>query len=323
MVLLLDRLDDTVRSADALAEVTGLPVLGTVPRLTRAQQRSVVTMAEPRSPASESYRTLRTSVQFVQVGTPLRVLHVSSPEQGDGKSLVASNLAVAIAGAGAPHHPHRLRPAPAPCSTSASGWPADRASPRCWWVRPPSRTFLQPVPGADGLWVITAGSIAPNPAEMLASPAAAAVFDQLREMAEVVVVDGPPLLPVTDSQVLARLADATLLVVTAGRSRLNRIRRALDLVNRVDAHVVGTVLNQLDDDAAAYSYLTSGDDLGEPPAGEGDLLAPLPRLSRRSRPGDGSPATGSSEKAGKATSAPVTTATIDGDRTGDGDDGGR
>jgi len=104
---------------------------------------------------------------------------------------------------------------------------------------------IQPVPGHEGLSLLGAGALPPNPAELLSSPAARQLFAALRQQFSLILIDSPPVLPVTDAVVLSKEADATLLVVAAGQTRGHDLQRAAEKLAQVNATVVGTVLNEV------------------------------------------------------------------------------
>jgi capsular exopolysaccharide synthesis family protein len=117
----------------------------------------------------------------------------------------------------------------------------------------PLSAALQPVPGQAGLALMASGPPPPNPSELLASRRTAEVLAALRSECDVVLVDSPPVLPVTDSIVLSRMVDATILVGTASRTTRKEYRRAVELLQQVDAPLVGTVLNGVEEEGL-YGY---------------------------------------------------------------------
>ena len=109
----------------------------------------------------------------------------------------------------------------------------------------PLEQVIQPVPGHENLHVLAAGSLPHNPAELLSGPAARQLFAALRQQFSLVLIDSPPVLPVTDAVILSKEADATLLVVAAGQTRSGDLQRAAEKLAQVNATVVGTVLNEV------------------------------------------------------------------------------
>jgi capsular exopolysaccharide synthesis family protein len=108
----------------------------------------------------------------------------------------------------------------------------------------PVEELVQAVPGDDNLWLLGSGELPPNPAELLNGRRIQEVFAALRELFDLVLIDSPPVLPVTDSVVLAKDADATLLIVAAGQTSRGDLQRAAEKLAQVNARVVGLVLNE-------------------------------------------------------------------------------
>ena len=213
----------------------------------------LVTLADPRSPAAEAYRTLRTNLEFSSLDQPLRTLVVTSAAPEEGKSTTLANLAVAEALAGkrvilvdadlrrpSQHQWFGLKNA-AGLTTALLDEGARREPP------------LQDT-RVQGLRVLTAGPLPPNPSELLASPAMAEVIARLGQMADLVLFDAPPVVAVTDAAVLSAQVDGVLLVVQAGRTKREHIARAQTLLEKVRARVIGAVLNDVKTDTTVYRY---------------------------------------------------------------------
>ena len=256
LAFLMEYLDNTVKTSEALARVSGdLPVLGLIPTVTgwrdRGQAR-VITRAAPSSPVSEAYRSLRTSLRFVGLDRPIRVMHVSSPASKDGKSTTVANLGVVLAQVGEKvvivdldlrrprmHEFFQLSNQKGFTSVILGDLPLSQA--------------LQEVPGVPGLSVLTAGPTPTSPSEMLSSSRSASVVATLRDSGYTVLLDSPPLLPVSDALVVSTMADASVLVASAGLTKTDEIKRALELLHQVHAPLVGIVLNRAAS-GAHYSY---------------------------------------------------------------------
>ncbi|MGY1694464.1 MULTISPECIES: polysaccharide biosynthesis tyrosine autokinase [unclassified Geodermatophilus] len=239
-----DLTDTRVRTPEDVARVTDLPLLGALDTPpARGGRRDLVVLTAPRSPAAEAVRALRTAVQFSALpGRPLSLL-VTSSHSGEGKSTVAANLALALADAGLrvalvdadlrrPSVADTLGLEGAAGLTTALIGQADLDDVLQEW-------------GSVGLSVLTTGPLPPNPSELLASPAMADVLARLERTHDVVVVDGAPLLPVTDSAVLARIVSGTMVVADTSRIRRPALGQSLALLRRLDARVVGVVLTHV------------------------------------------------------------------------------
>ncbi len=234
----LDNVDDSVRGTDDLARLSAKPVLAAVPSGAGTDPRPLALIA-PHEPAVESYRELRTNLQFLALDTPLRVLLVTSSAPGEGKTTTASNLAVVLAQAGQRvlvidadlrrpnvHHVFGLPPVPG-LTEVLLGEELD---------------FV--VNDTESLHVITAGTVPPNPSELLASERFAAFLEEVAGRYDTVVIDSAPLLPVADSFALANAADGVVLVTQANRTSRRSVEASLVRLTMVKANLVGFVLNR-------------------------------------------------------------------------------
>jgi non-specific protein-tyrosine kinase len=257
LVFLLEYLDDSVKGKDDLERAAGgLPVLGVIPLVEWKDKElpQVVSLSDPRSPASEAYRTLRTSIQFMALERPLRTMQITSPSAEEGKSTTIANLAVAIARAG-----QRvvildgdLR---RPRMHEFFGLDKSIGFTSVLLGKVPLSAALQPVPNQSRLSILASGPPPPNPSELLSSVRTVEVLTSLQAEADIVLIDTPPLLPVTDALVVSGRVDATLVVCVAGSTTRKEAARAIELLRQVDAPIVGTVLNGVTaDDAYDYGY---------------------------------------------------------------------
>lgn len=275
-----EQLDDTVKTKDELERATGgLDTLALIPALADWKDRTqpqVVSLSEPASPAAEAYRSLRTSVQFIGLHHPVQVIQLTSPNASEGKTTTLANLAVALASSG-------QRVVVVCCDlrrpriheffglTNTTGFTSVLLG------SIPLSASLQPVPGQSRLALLASGPPPPNPSELLASQRSAEVLSALRSECDVVLVDSPPVLPVTDSLVLSRVVDATILVGTAGRTNRKEYHRAVELLRQVDAPVIGSVLNGVDqEDLYGFGY-----GYGYYPMGEEDVEDAPPRVGAK------------------------------------------
>jgi succinoglycan biosynthesis transport protein ExoP len=285
---LIEFLDNTVRTSEELRRATSLPILGTVGRIEgNGLERRLVVADEPRSRIAEAYRALRTNIQFSSVDAPVRTLLVTSPGPYEGKSVTVANLAVTVAQSGRPvilvdadlrrprlhklfrlDNEHGLSNAilansdeggSALGQLSAAGNPEDDLLDR---LGPLDAQCLQET-GIPNLRVITSGPVPPNPADLLGSERMHALIHALAEQADYLLFDSPPALAVTDAAILSTRVDGVLLVADAGRTRRALAGRAVEELGRVDARVLGTVLNRASlrqsGYYAPYYYDTKGD----------------------------------------------------------------
>jgi capsular exopolysaccharide synthesis family protein len=251
---LRDSLDDAVSSKEAAEHLTGAPVLAAVPMVSSWRKRDrplVVTLARPASPAAEAYRSLRTSLQFARQEHELRTILVTSPAAAEGKTSTLANLGAVFAQAG-----QRVLMVSCDLRKPRLGQffgVDERAGLTTAILGENSvENLIQPAPGTDGLWVLPSGPPPPNPAELLNGARSQEIFARLRETFDLVLIDSPPVLPVTDAVVLSKDVDATLLVVAAFRTRSGDLQRAREKLAQVDARVVGVVLNEATRQGSGY-----------------------------------------------------------------------
>lgn len=214
---------------------------------------NLVTIAQPRSAATEAYRTLRTSIEFASLDRPVKTLLVTSAGPEEGKSSTLANLAVVSAQGGKRvvvvdcdlRRPtlHTIFDLPnTEGLTSALVNSGDVST-------PPLRGTA-----VDGLSVLTSGPIPPNPLGVLSSRRLEELLASLADSADVVLVDAPPLLAAADAAVLASKVDAVLLVVQAGRSRREYVERAKATLEKANARLIGAVLTNVQTDSLLTQY---------------------------------------------------------------------
>ncbi len=244
---LRDSLDDALSSKEAAEQLSGAPVLAMVPMVAAWKKRDqplVVSVSHPLSPAAESYRSLRTSLQFVRQERPLRTLVVTSPAAAEGKTSTVANLGAVFAQAGE-------RVVLVSCDLRRPrlaeffGLDEQTGLTTVLLGEQSLADVVQPVSGQETLWLLGAGRVPANPAELLNGPAARELFAALRAEFDLVLIDSPPVLPVTDAAVLSKDADGTLMVVAAGQTKRVDLRRAAEKLAQVNAPMVGTVLNEV------------------------------------------------------------------------------
>lgn len=235
-------LDTRVRSREDLERTVDLPVLGTTAFSADSGERPLIVAAAPLSPGSESYRTLRTNLGFfLRSGEP-GVFAVTSSVQGEGKSTIAANIALSFAEAGrrvvlVDADMRRPRVAGLFDLDGAVGL-SDVLAGRISLNDAVQRWRRSP------LFALPAGTPPPNPAELLGSPGMDELLTQLSAAFEIVILDTPPLLPVTDAAIATRSATGTLLVVAAGSTTASRLQDARGRVDAAGGRVLGTVLSK-------------------------------------------------------------------------------
>ncbi len=276
----LEYLDQTIKSSADVERVLEIPVLGLIPvdphgmhegRRTGQRRGAIplISRAAPDDPTSEAYRALRTNVTFVSAEQrSLKVICVTSPGPGEGKSTTAANLAITLAQQGAHtllvdadlrrplvHRAFNLVQEPG-LTDILVGTATLREA-----VRPNVVSGLDVLPG---------GALPPNPSELLGSETMHRLVAELRTQYDYIICDTPPALAVTDATVLGATADAVILVLRAGETEETAAQRTVELFRRVQARVAGTVLNGVEKQRDRYYHYY---DYGHPAGRKGRLGA--------------------------------------------------
>lgn len=270
--LLIEHISDAVSTPGDVARTLGVPTLGSIQKIRGSGKPTddLVTFKDPNSPVSEAFRLLRTNLLYSHPESDPIVVLVTSPGPGEGKSVVAANLAASFAQTG-----RRtvlvdvdLRNPSAEAFFGAGNrvgltslflddaiqsgakQPIDREA-----LERQLKRRIEPylVPTAmPNLRVLASGPrLVVNPGELLASGKMEVVMHALKEMADVVILDSPPVLPVADATILSRKAGAAVLVLEAGRTRTQRARAAAQALERSGAKLLGVVLNKAREDATS------------------------------------------------------------------------
>ncbi|MCU1693581.1 MAG: putative tyrosine-protein kinase [Frankiales bacterium] len=254
--VLREVLDTTLKTPNDVTQFLGLPTLGAIAFDPDAPKRPLVVLDNPQSIRAESFRQLRTNLQFVNVDEGPKSLVVTSSVPGEGKTTTTCNLAIALAQTGlqvilVEGDLRRPRVADYMGLESAVGLTDVLIG------RADLEDVLQPWGESGTLKVLASGPIPPNPSELLGSKHMAEVMRSLEGQADLVVVDAPPLLPVTDAAVLATETSGVVLLVRCQRTRREQAARALEALEAVGATVYGAVLNMVPTrgpDAYTYGY---------------------------------------------------------------------
>ncbi len=249
-------LDTRIHGERDVRSITEAPIIGGIAYDPQAAKRPLIVHSDPQSSRAESFRSLRTNLQFIDFESKRRSFVVTSSIQSEGKTTTAVNLAIAIADAG----------------TATVLIDAD--------LRRPKVAEHMGIEGAVGLsdvligrvdlsdvlqrwgengnlYVLPAGRIPPNPSELLGSKSMERLLDTLTAEFGQVIIDAPPLLPVTDAAILSRMTAGALVICAAGRTLVAQLTQSLESLKHVDASVFGIVLNMLPSkgpDAYGYYY---------------------------------------------------------------------
>ncbi len=253
----LDYLNDALVTRRDVDRVTpGVVALGEIPVFRSKgdeEHGDVVSQSDPYSVAAEAYRQLRTSLQAIMLEQPVGLLQVTSPSSAEGKTTTLANLAVSLCQAG-------QRIAMVDCDLrrprlhNIFGMTNDVGFTSVIAGRFPLSGALRSVPGIERLSLLASGDLPTNPSEILATARAAEVLRALLGHADMVLIDTPPILPVTDAAVLAKWVDAVMLIAASGRTGSRQFVRAVELLEQAKAPVMGMVLNQVSAGSGGYGY---------------------------------------------------------------------
>jgi capsular exopolysaccharide synthesis family protein len=252
IAVLREVLDTSVDSTDEVRDATGAPGLGVIAYDKDASAKPLVVQLEPRSRRAEAFRQIRTNLQFIDVDRPTKVITITSSLPMEGKTTTACNLALTLAEAG-----QRVvlvegdlrRPKVAEYLGLVREVGLTNIFLKNLQVSDALQTY------ADNLTVLASGPIPPNAAELVQSHHMHEVLKALEENADVVLIDAPPLLPVTDGALLAAQSDGAVIVVRHGETKHEQLVHAVEALKSVDARILGTVLNMAPARGpAAYSY---------------------------------------------------------------------
>jgi capsular exopolysaccharide synthesis family protein len=233
--------DTSIRSAEVVREAVGLPTIGHIQFDTAAKSSALIAGGHVHSRSAEAFRQLRTNLQFADVDHPVRVIMVTSSVAAEGKSTTAANLAIVFAETG----------------RRVLLIEADLRRPRVSEYLGLDRVIgltnvlagqvaideVLQHSGPDALTVLPSGTLPPNPSELLGSRNMVDLISAMRQRFDTVIIDTPPLLPVTDAAVVSVLADGVVVVVRHGKTSRADLLSAVRSLDAVDAHVLGCVLN--------------------------------------------------------------------------------
>ncbi len=250
---LVESLRESIMTSEDIEKLTGFPTLGVIANIRGAEPpEKLVTARQPRAPIAEAYRVLRANIEFAAADGPPRTLVVTSSSPVEGKTTTAANLAVVIAQSGKTvilvdtdlRRPaiHKLfeqvntRGVTTALVHEGGGMVTDH--------------LLHS--GIENLYLMPSGPLPPNPAGILGSARMVDLIEELKAHADIVIFDTPPLLAVADATLLARVCDGAVLVVQAGSTRPEMLRRAKDQVLQSGATVLGVVLNRVSGSRDGY-----------------------------------------------------------------------
>jgi len=252
-IYLYDYVDDVLRTPEEVSQITEASIIGTVQRFDVRRLGMLVTVEEPRSPLSEAYRIIRTNIQFTNPQKRPRTILITSPQRGEGKSTTAANLSRVLAegGQSVTLVDCDLR---RPDLQNVFGLSQER----------PGLSMLLASRDLDGplaeqtdlpnLSVLWSGPVPSNPADLLGSARMRELVARLHDRADIVLLDSPPVLPVTDASILATVADSVVLVVDPRMSKRREVKKAREMIDTVGGKVLGVVINRFSRPGGLSNY---------------------------------------------------------------------
>ncbi len=253
-VIGVDMLNDTIKTPEEIANKIGLPVLGAISHHSR-DDGAPITESQPLSPISEAFRALRTNVKYAGAGLekPLRSILVTSAQPGEGKTEILVNLGIVLA-----QNKTRVLLMDADLRRPALHRRLELDN-----LIGLSQIFVHPELGMsysfqptriNGLSAITSGDTPPNPSELLGSQQMGSIMQELKDTYDIILVDTPPALAVTDAAVLLPYIDGVLLVIKPGVTNLAAIQRLVGQFRQLNAYILGVVLNDINLANSSYGY---------------------------------------------------------------------
>jgi non-specific protein-tyrosine kinase len=213
----------------------------------------LITLKDPRAPAAEAFRVLRTNIQFSALDQPIHTLLITSASADEGKGVAAANLAVTMAQGGS-----RVILVDADLRRPSQGalWKLPNERGLTTAILENLQADALPLQNTvvEGLRVLTAGAPVPNPADLLGSKRMDSLIAALKAQADYVLFDAPPVLAAADAPLLATKLDAVLLVVEAGNTRRDHAQRAKEALVRVNARIIGVALTNAPRDSSLSTY---------------------------------------------------------------------
>lgn len=251
VAFLIEYLDDTLKSKEEITRILNASTLGEIGTVKNKNDK-LVAAAEPRSANAEAYRMLRTNISFSSVDKPIKTILITSASPSEGKSITAANLSVTMAQAG-----YRtivvdcdLRK---PTQHQIFGISNDVGLTNALLSHANFSSFVRPS-RVENLRVLTTGQLPPNPSELLGSRSMSELLGVLQNEFDVVVIDSPPVLAVTDAAILSRVSDGVLLVVDCGQTKRESALRAKEALEKAGGRFLGIVLNRIPLNSGYYSF---------------------------------------------------------------------
>lgn len=246
IAFLVEFLDDTIKTPDEVKEILDLPVIGLIGELNKKSKDDKLgnyVAYHPRSPVSEAFRSLRTNLEYSSIDKPLRCILVTSAGESEGKTTVASNLAIVLAQSGKKvlllDSDMRRPNVHAQFNIHNRVGLSDLVRGKLTL-----ENVVRTLPEVNNLDIITSGGLPPNPAEMLGSERMRTILEELKTLYDIVVLDSPPML-VSDAQILSTRTDGVIYVIVPGLTHSVAAKRPLEELERINANLLGVVMNRI------------------------------------------------------------------------------
>ena len=261
-IYLLNYLDNSIKSPEEVKKISNLPVLAGIPKIEGEQVKDkLVTMDQPRSLIAESYRSLRTGLQYSVIDQPHNTsILITSPRPSDGKTLTAANLGVVLAQAGNKvllmdadlHRPMLHRVFDLPNRTGLSdvyNFLSTHGNNKS--LDTPLEMYAQATK-VEGLKLLSSGALPPNPSELLGSNTSQRLLEDLKSRFDYIILDSPPSLVMTDALVISTQVDGVLIVIDAHKTPKNQLKESVEMLREVNANLLGVVINRLTSQPGSY-----------------------------------------------------------------------
>lgn len=247
---LMEYLDNTIRTKADVERHLNLPVLGAIPVFDNKATK-LISLTNPKSPVTEAFRTLRTNIQFSSIDEEIRTLVITSSTPTEGKSVVTNNMAAIMAQGDKkvlliegdlrkPRIHEHFKLSNHQGLTNILVGDKDL------------KDVVNRYAPLDNLYILTSGPIPPNPAEILGSKKMKDFLNKAKEDYDIILIDTPPIGLVTDSAVLSTICDALIYVVAVGQTEVDVVKHSKDLLDTVNANIIGVVLNKVPVDGRSY-----------------------------------------------------------------------
>ena len=265
LVFLLEVMDNTVKTSRDVKNLLGIPLLGVIVKYKMGKQgknasiNSLITLEQTKSPISESYRYIRTNIEFASLeSVPQRILITSSGPH-EGKSFMVANLAVSMAqiGKSVLVLDADMRD---PTQHKLFGLDNGQGLSSALVQERDYRDYIRET-AVPGLVVLTGGTIPPNPAELVGSKQMMRLIEEASEQFDVVLIDSPPVIAFTDAAIIAQQVDGVILVLASGEVNKDYAQTAKEHLDNVGAKIIGTILNKVDIKTSEYDHYYNYEDL--------------------------------------------------------------